>query len=119
MEKSEATGERIGGYRVVRRLATGGTSDVLLAKAEGPHGFERTVVLKLRYANFRTITRSQTREPPTRSADEIAGRAVELLAKTDAGRVPVRLLGVSVHGLGKPSDQTPATPSDELDFSKE
>lgn len=45
-------GERIGGYRVVRRLATGGTSDVLLAKAEGPHGFERTVVLKLLLAQY-------------------------------------------------------------------
>lgn len=37
---------RIGGFRLIRRLATGGTSDVLLARAEGPHGFERTVVLK-------------------------------------------------------------------------
>ena len=47
MEKTEGTGQRVGGYRVVRKLATGGTSDVLLAKAEGPHGFERSVVLKL------------------------------------------------------------------------
>jgi serine/threonine-protein kinase len=45
--------EKIGGYRVIRRLATGGTSDVLLARAEGPHGFERTVVLKLLLAHFR------------------------------------------------------------------
>ncbi len=37
---------RIGGFRLIKRLATGGTSDVLLARAEGPHGFERTVVLK-------------------------------------------------------------------------
>ncbi len=44
---------RIGGYRVVRRLATGGTSDVLLARAEGPHGFERPVVLKLLLQQFR------------------------------------------------------------------
>ncbi len=47
MDKTEGTGQRVGGYRVVRKLATGGTSDVLLAKAEGPHGFERLVVLKL------------------------------------------------------------------------
>lgn len=47
MDKTEGTGQRVGGYRVVRKLATGKTSDVLLAKAEGPHGFERTVVLKL------------------------------------------------------------------------
>jgi serine/threonine-protein kinase len=50
--KAETTVERVGGYRVVRKLATGGTSDVLLAKAEGPHGFERTVVLKLLLSQF-------------------------------------------------------------------
>jgi DNA polymerase IV len=84
--------------------------------------FARTVVLKLRYANFRTITRSQTREPSTRSADEIAGRAAELLTKTDAGRTPVRLLGVSVHGLEKPSGETPAPvpePPEQLDLDSE
>ena len=53
MEKPEGTGERVGGYRVVRRLATGGTSDVLLAKAEGPHGFERSVVLKLLLSQYK------------------------------------------------------------------
>ena len=84
--------------------------------------FARTVVLKLRYASFRTITRSQTREPATRSADEIAGRALELLEKTEAGRTPVRLLGVSVHGLEKPSDETPAPapdPPEQLDLAPE
>ncbi|MBX3207896.1 MAG: protein kinase [Labilithrix sp.] len=53
MTKADTTVERVGGYRVVRRLATGGTSDVLLAKAEGPLGFERTVVLKLLLSQFR------------------------------------------------------------------
>ena len=43
---------RVGGYRVVRRLATGGTCDVLLAKAEGPHGFGRLVVLKLLLSKY-------------------------------------------------------------------
>jgi serine/threonine protein kinase len=38
---------QLGGFRVVRRLASGGTSDVLLARAEGPHGFERLVALKV------------------------------------------------------------------------
>jgi DNA polymerase-4 len=67
----------------------------------------RTVVLKLRYADFQTITRSDTRDPATRSAEEIAARAVGLLEKTEAGRRPVRLLGVSVHGRpGRPSART-------------
>jgi DNA polymerase-4 len=60
--------------------------------------FARTVTIKVRYHDFTTITRSHT-APPTREEDAIAGRAVALLARTDAGRRPVRLLGVSVHNL--------------------
>jgi DNA polymerase-4 len=67
----------------------------------------RTVVLKVRYANFETITRSETREPSTRDAHEICTRASALLEKTEAGRRSVRLLGVSLHGLHQ-SDSDPA-----------
>jgi len=59
----------------------------------------RTVVLKLRYSNFETITRSETRQPPTSSEEEIVARTVALLEKTEAGKRPVRLLGASLHGL--------------------
>ena len=59
----------------------------------------RTVTIKVRYSDFTTITRSHTQMPPTRNADDIAMRAVALLDRTDAGRRPVRLLGVSVHNL--------------------
>jgi DNA polymerase-4 len=58
----------------------------------------RTIVLKVRYADFRTITRSHT-APATRSGPDLAARAVALIEKTQAGRQPVRLLGVSVHNL--------------------
>lgn len=44
---------RIGTYRVLRRLATGGTSDVLLAKSEGPQATGQTVVLKLLLQEYR------------------------------------------------------------------
>ncbi|HEX4439745.1 MAG TPA: DNA polymerase IV [Thermoanaerobaculia bacterium] len=64
----------------------------------------RTVVLKLRYANFKTLTRSHTEDPPTRDAETIAARALALLEKTEAGKTPVRLLGVSVHGLSEDGD---------------
>jgi DNA polymerase-4 len=60
--------------------------------------FARTVVLKVRYNDFTTITRSHT-EAATRDEASIVSRAVALLDKTDAGRRPVRLLGVSVHNL--------------------
>jgi serine/threonine-protein kinase len=49
----EGLPQTIAGFRVVRRLATGGTSDVLLAHANGPNGFERAVVLKLLLAEYK------------------------------------------------------------------
>jgi DNA polymerase IV len=58
----------------------------------------RTVTIKVRYDDFTTITRSHT-AAPTRDEADLAERAVGLLEKTDAGRRPVRLLGVSVHNF--------------------
>jgi DNA polymerase-4 len=61
----------------------------------------RTVTIKVRYGDFTTVTRSDTR-PATRDADDIARRAVALLAKTEAGPRAVRLLGAGVHNLVAP-----------------
>ncbi len=58
----------------------------------------RTVTIKVRYSDFTTVTRSDTRTP-TRNPDEIALRAVALLDRTDAGTRPVRLLGAGMHNL--------------------
>jgi DNA polymerase-4 len=58
----------------------------------------RTVTIKVRYNDFTTVTRSHS-APPTRDSGALVGRAVQLLDKTDAGRRPVRLLGVSVHNF--------------------
>lgn len=59
----------------------------------------RTVTIKIRYADFTTVTRSHTARQPTRDEADIAARAAALLEKTEAGARPVRLAGVSVHGL--------------------
>jgi DNA polymerase-4 len=63
--------------------------------------FARTVVLKMRYSDFTTITRSHTARQASRDADELAVRALALIEKTEAGKRPVRLLGVSVHGFSE------------------
>jgi DNA polymerase-4 len=60
--------------------------------------FARTVTIKVRYSDFTTITRSHT-ETATRDESSLVSRAVALLDRTEAGRRPVRLLGVSVHNL--------------------
>jgi DNA polymerase-4 len=58
----------------------------------------RTVTIKVRYGDFTTITRSHT-AAATRDEAELSARALRLLEKTEAGRRPVRLLGVSVHNF--------------------
>ena len=65
--------------------------------------YARTVTVKVRYADFTTVTRSHTEAPATRDAARIAQRALRLLERTEAVQRPVRLLGVGVHGLaGEP-----------------
>jgi DNA polymerase-4 len=73
----------------------------------------RTVTIKVRYGDFTTITRSNS-AGPTSDADQIAGRAVALLDKTEAGKRPVRLLGAGVHNLesaeGAEDEEEPDAP---------
>ena len=59
------------------------------------------------------MTRSHS-GPPTRAEDGIVRRAVALLERTDAGRRPVRLLGVSVHNFC--TEERPAEPQGVLPF---
>jgi DNA polymerase-4 len=75
----------------------------------------RTVTIKVRYDDFTTITRSHT-AAPTRDESDLTARAVRLLEKTDAGRRPIRLLGVSVHnfcGEDEPVDDPDRLPFDD------
>jgi DNA polymerase-4 len=59
----------------------------------------RTVTLKLRFANFRTITRARTLPDATDTDTELHEVAAELLARLQLGRVAVRLVGVTVSNL--------------------
>ncbi len=59
----------------------------------------RTVTLKLRFADFRTITRSRTLPGPSDNDKELSGVAHQLLEKLRLGRSPIRLVGVSVSNL--------------------
>ena len=77
--------------------------------------YARTVTVKVRYHDFVTITRSHTEEA-TRDEENIVRRAIALLERTDAGRVPVRLLGVSVHNLSDTPFVPPENPQARLPF---
>ncbi|MFN8039248.1 MAG: DNA polymerase IV [Acidimicrobiales bacterium] len=60
----------------------------------------RTITLKLRYADFQTLTRSTTLDVATASAAVIGREAKALLGRIDVA-AGVRLLGVSVSGLAE------------------
>jgi DNA polymerase-4 len=59
----------------------------------------RTVVLKMRYPDFRTITRRVTLAQPTDLAKVIHAQAVQLLQQEWQKGTKVRLVGVGVTGL--------------------
>jgi len=62
----------------------------------------RTICLKVKYADFRQITRSITLNDPFDDSGVIYRECCGLLEKTEVGRRPVRLLGVSVSNLAAP-----------------
>lgn len=59
----------------------------------------RTVVLKLRYANFATVTRSRTMDVAVDQATELHATVADLLDALRLERVRVRLVGVGVTNL--------------------
>ncbi len=60
----------------------------------------RAVTLKLRYADFKTITRQATLETPTDNTQNIVATVLQLLDRAlSHERKPVRLIGIKTSGL--------------------
>ncbi len=77
--------------------------DRVAARLRAANRVGRTVVLKARYKDFRTVTRSRTLPAGTDLAVVVSNTAIELLRALDVGE-GLRLLGVSVQQLDVPSD---------------
>jgi DNA polymerase-4 len=56
----------------------------------------RTIALKVKYDDFRTVTRSATLPAPVETAAVMMRHVADLLPKTAAGRKKVRLLGITL-----------------------
>lgn len=70
----------------------------------------RTVSVKVRTSDFRTVNRSRTLGAPTDVAREIYLVARELVASVDLRGLPVRLVGVRAENL-QPREGAPAQPT--------
>ncbi|OGA52576.1 MAG: DNA polymerase IV [Betaproteobacteria bacterium RIFCSPLOWO2_12_FULL_62_13] len=66
----------------------------------------KTIGLKLRYDNFKTVTRDRTLDRPTQDAGTIRRAAGECLKRVPLNR-RIRLLGVRIGALSKASAQPP------------
>jgi len=66
----------------------------------------RTITLKLRYADFKTLTRSST-VTPTCSETEVYAIVKELYRRARTRRLPIRLLGIALSNLGFYDAQQP------------
>jgi DNA polymerase IV len=64
-----------------------------------------TITVKVRYADFTTLTRGLTLKSPTHDFSLISATARELLRRTDAPQRAVRLLGVSASSLMSKQDR--------------
>jgi DNA polymerase-4 len=62
----------------------------------------RTVTLKIKYFDFQTVTRRQTSDHFLTSAAAVFQAASALLERTEAGRKPVRLAGISLANFDPP-----------------
>jgi DNA polymerase-4 len=69
----------------------------------------RTITLKLKYSDFRLITRSRTVEPATDSTQVVAKTALGLLSR-EKGAQGVRLIGVGVSHFEPRTRQLPLFP---------
>jgi DNA polymerase-4 len=58
-----------------------------------------TLTLKVKYHDFQGLTRQTTSLGPLETAEDLLGLALVLLAKTQAGQKPIRLLGLSLSHL--------------------
>jgi DNA polymerase-4 len=73
-----------------------------------------TVKIKLRWADFTTLTRQTTTEQPTNQSEDIFNNAKTLFYENWSPEKSVRLLGVGVSGLGPPIRQLSLWESDSV-----
>jgi DNA polymerase-4 len=76
----------------------------------------RTVTLKIKYSDFRQITRNQSFHDGINDSETISATAKSLLAATGVDEVRIRLLGISLSNFNPPAAPKPkeGKPTDQL-----
>ncbi len=88
------------------RSRVAGLSDQVARRLRASESVARTVGLKVRFADFTTITRSRTLDVPTDVGADIYSTAWSLFTALGLQRARIRLVGVRVEGLSA-AESTP------------
>ena len=92
----------------IRRMAEKAWAGYLREREAHPQRIARTVVLKLKTSDFRTLTRSLTPPEPPTSLEEFAEIACALRERVDLpSRTRYRLVGAGLAGFGDEDAQPP------------
>ena len=86
--------DRAAAEAVLERLAAGLAPRLARAATRG-----RTVTLKVKYHDFRQVTRAASLADPTADIDLVLRLATGLLDQTEVGTIPIRLLGITLSHL--------------------
>ncbi|HEV7653214.1 MAG TPA: DNA polymerase IV [Mycobacteriales bacterium] len=101
----ETFGTDVDDHEVVRReLLRLAEKTAARLRASGQHG--RTVSIKIRFADFTTITRARTLPAPTDAGREVYETARALYDGLELDRARIRLVGVRVEGIAPAGDAT-------------
>jgi DNA polymerase-4 len=76
----------------------------------------RTITLKVKYSNFRQITRNKSFPVPVEDLEVILETAKQLLTATDLRSQPIRLLGISVSNFHESVSHNQNGPKAQLDL---
>ena len=74
----------------------------------------RTVTLKIKYSDFRQITRNRSFSAPIADLETISATAKQLLASTSPEEKKIRLLGISLSNFGETGMRPKTEPSAQL-----
>lgn len=72
----------------------------------------KTITLKVKYANFKQVTRSSTQAKVISEIENIKPVLRELLSQTEAGKQAVRLVGVTASGFVQKEDENTSNHGD-------
>jgi DNA polymerase-4 len=79
-------------------------TDVVFASLDKQQLKGRTLTVKVKYSNFQQVTRAFTAEHQL-NKQHIQVNTKQKLAKTEAGKTPVRLVGLSISGFEHEADK--------------